>query len=220
MDQPPLCHQRKTELWDQGSREVGIHDWLSNVRHPKNPFSQLRFGQANMGGSTNRGTPKSSISRWDFPLWTIHVGVALFWETPNICRSSNWKTMDFLYVNLSVRTTDQPSGGFLSHGGTQQWMVLLGKIPSINGWWLWVPPMSKKPPISKRNKKKHNFKKISTSIQNLQRPNFHSLGNRWVSKMFFWDVPHLFKGVELFSMFENGTPLKSNSFWQSYSLSR
>ena len=32
-----------------------------------------------MGGSINGGTPKSSISRWDFPL-TIHSGVPPFME--------------------------------------------------------------------------------------------------------------------------------------------
>ena len=61
------------------------------VRKPDGTSSQLflthnfQIHYSNMGVSINGGTPKSSISRWDFPLKTIQLlGYHHLWKPPYI----------------------------------------------------------------------------------------------------------------------------------------
>ena len=70
----------RTVSWDDSSQ---LNENMKNVpKHQPDPYKNHLW---TMSGCPKMGIPQSSsISRWDFPLWTNHVWIPHWWNPPYI----------------------------------------------------------------------------------------------------------------------------------------
>ena len=94
---------------------------------------------------------------------------------------------------LHFQSAQDPHLMFPSCGGFHKWMVIVGEIPSRNGWWLGGTPMTQETPMcpwsrSFQDKKQKTVSTVSTSLQ-ICRPMKRSVTvHMWVMRPV---VPHL-----------------------------